>query len=577
MSFCLDDGAELLFGPVSASEMRTAILPTGELPNEDPTRLQISPTAERGSSATSTKKRLTLAGLALLAIAVAFFGFRALSGRGVGSLLPAGLNQPSAARIKSIAILPLKPLDASDNYLGMGIADAIIRRMSQTGELVVRPTSAIRRYLNDDTDALTAAKQLNTDAVLEGSIQRSQDRFRVSVNLLRVSDGVSLWNDSFDLKTADIFAIQDTVSQQIASRLSIKLDASRQADFTKHYTSNPTAYEYYQKAIYAFDRRSDYDTARALATIDLFKKAIEADPNFALAHAQLAYAYAELATFSDPTNPKWAELVNGEIDAAMALDPNLAEIHLARSLILWSSYGGFQMKGAIRELLAAQRLNPNIGHAELAALFAHLGLEELADRELQRATEIDPTSDFVKSQIVNRRWLLAEYEDWLAETRRLYGDSAGHPETSLWYLLGTGRLEEARKKAAALSKEDLDKIGVRNERAIMYALTGDYRSAENEIPGILNAHPVQNPNYHHAAFDIAAIYAIEGKSAEAVKWLRKTADTGYPCYPRFQRDAYFDRIRQTPEFVQFMAEMRGDWETYKTEFDKTSAGDGPGN
>jgi TolB-like protein len=516
---------------------------------------------------------LILAGCALLAVAGAFFGFRALSGRESGSLLPAGFNQQSAERIKSLAVLPLKPLDASDNYLGMGIADAIIRRMSQTGELVVRPTSAIRRYLNDDSDALTAAKKLNTDAVLEGSIQLSADRLRVSVNLLRVSDGASLWNDSFDLRTADIFAVQDTVSQQVASRLSIKLDPSRQADFTKHYTSNPTAYEYYQKAVYAFDRRADYDTARALSTIELFKKAIEADPNFALAHAQLAYAYAELATFSDPTNPKWAELVNGELDAAMALDPNLAEIHLARSLILWSSYGGFQMKAAIRELLAAQRLNPNIGHAELAALFGHLGLEELADRELQRASEIDPTSDFVKSQIVNRRWLLGEYEDWLAESRRLSGDSADHPETSPWYLLGTGRLEDARKRFAEMSKEDLNKLGVRNERAIMFALSGDYRSAENEIPGILNTHPVQNPNYHHATFDIATIYAIEGKSAEAVKWLRKTAEFGYPCYPRFQRDAYFDRIRQTPEFVQFMAEMKSDWQTYEIEFGQTDAGD----
>src|SRR4029079_2711749 len=111
-----------------------------------------------------------------------------------------GLATASQTRIRSLAILPLRPLDASDNYVGMGIADAIIRRISQTGELTVRPTSAIRRYLNDDADALTAAKQLDVDAVLEGSIQRSDDRIRVSVNLLRVSDGASLWNDSFDLR-----------------------------------------------------------------------------------------------------------------------------------------------------------------------------------------------------------------------------------------------------------------------------------------------------------------------------------------------------------------------------------------
>jgi len=570
MSFCLDDGAELLFGPVSTGEMRTAILPKGEGPSEDPTRLQISPTVEESYSTTPTRKRLILTGCALLVVAVAFFAFRSFSRNEGGSMLGGGIDQPSSARIKSIAILPLKPLDASDNYLGMGIADAIIRRISQTSELTVRPTSAIRRYLNDDTDALTAAKQLNTDAVLEGSIQRSENRIRVSVNLLRVSDGASLWNDSFDLTTSDIFVVQDTVSQQIASRLSLKLDPSRQADFTKHYTSNPTAYEYYQKGIYAFDRREDYTREKALATIELFKKSIESDPNFALAHAQLAYAYAELATFSDPTNPKWAELVTVENDAAAALDPNLAEIHLVKSLIFWSSYGGFQTKAAIRELLEAQRLNPNIGHAELAALYAHVGLEKLADYELHRASEIDPTSDFLKAQIVNRRWLLGAYEDWLAETRRQYGDNVGHPEKALWYLLGTRRLEDARKKLAETPPENSRKPEIRSERAILSALSGDYRAAENEIPGILDSHPVQNPTYHHATFDIAAIYALEGKGAEAVKWLRKTAESGYPCYPRFQREGYFDRIRQTPEFVQFIAEMKGEWETYETEFARTN-------
>ena len=91
----------------------------------------------------------------------------------------------SQPEIKSLAVLPLKSLDAGENYLGLGIADAAIRRVSQTGRLIVRPTSAVRRYLNEDTDALTAAKQLGVDSVLEGSLQRAGDRLRVSVNLLR--------------------------------------------------------------------------------------------------------------------------------------------------------------------------------------------------------------------------------------------------------------------------------------------------------------------------------------------------------------------------------------------------------
>ncbi len=99
-------------------------------------------------------------------------------------------HAPGQPQIKSLAILPLKPLGAGDNYLGLGIADAAIRRLSQTGRLIVRPTSAVRRYLTEDTDALAAAKQLQVDSVLEGSLQRAGDRLRVTVNLLRSSDGV---------------------------------------------------------------------------------------------------------------------------------------------------------------------------------------------------------------------------------------------------------------------------------------------------------------------------------------------------------------------------------------------------
>src|SRR5262249_48844097 len=157
--------------------------------------------------------------------------------------------------------------------------------VSQTGSLIVPPISAVRRYLKEDTDALTAAKQLGVDSVLEGSFQRADDRLRVSVNLLRSRDGASLWSDSFVIRMADIFALQDTVAQQVASRLRLQLDASQQARLMKQYTSNPTAYEFYLKGVYNFDQRMT-DNAMTESAIGFFSKAIEADPNFALAHAQ---------------------------------------------------------------------------------------------------------------------------------------------------------------------------------------------------------------------------------------------------------------------------------------------------
>ena len=467
------------------------------------------------------------------------------------------LSQPE---IKSLAVLPLKSLDAGENYLGLGIADATIRRISQTGKVIVRPISAVRRYLNEDTDALAAAKQLAVDSVLEGSFQRADDRLRVSVNLLRSSDGVSLWTDSFDLRMADIFAIQDTVSQQVASRLRLQLDASQQAQLTKQSTSNPIAYEFYLKGVYSFEKRVASSKEQMETTIGFFKQAVQADPNFALAHARLAYAYATLAVFLDSTQA-WVDLANEEIRRAQELDPQLAETHLARFQLLYSEYEGYQGEAAVREVRLANQLNPNVGHDELAYLYAHLGLEDFAAREIERASEVDPTSDAVK----NTRLLIYEVGckfDEYALHRNLYQDD----RADAWYFMGQGRLNEAQKAMEQWSTKRPNDLELGPKKALFFALKGDFRAAEAEVPMILARHPVKDPLYHHAAYDIASVYALEGKSAEAVHWLREAADSGFQLYPRYQRDAYLNRVRQAPDFIQFLAEMRAQNDRYRHEF-----------
>jgi TolB-like protein len=482
-----------------------------------------------------------------------------------------GWTTVRSAEIKSLAVLPLKSLDAGDNFLGLGIADAVIRRINQTGELIVRPTSAVRRYLNEDTDALTAALQLNADAVLEGSVQRASDRLRVSVNLLRTSDGASLWADNFDMRMTDIFAIQDTVAQQVASRLRLQLDPSQQAQLKKRYTSNPVAYEFYMKGLYSFDQRMSSNGSQFEATIDSFRRATEADSNFALAHANLAYAYATKAVFLETTEPVWAERAKEEINRAQTLDPQLAETHLARFVLLYSVYEGYQTVGAVREVLLAQQLNPNIGHGELGYLYLHIGLEDFAAHELQRAFDIDPTSEFVKGLTLVMYELGGKFDEWLAAHERFFPNQP----ISVWYLLGKGRLEEAQK-AIDLSAKNQGRIGRSADdmefpkKALLFALKGDFRSAEAEIPSILDKHPVKDPIYHHHAYDIACIFALEGKSVEAVKWLREAVATGFSPYPLFERDAYLNRIRQAPEFIQFMAEMKTRWEGYRREFDQVA-------
>jgi eukaryotic-like serine/threonine-protein kinase len=471
---------------------------------------------------------------------------------------------PSQPVIKSLAVLPLKSLDAGENYLGAGIADAVIRKISQTGQLTVRPTSAILKYLKEDTDSLAAARQLNADAVLEGSVQRAGDRLRVSVNLLRTSDGASLWADNFDMPAADIFVIQDRVAQQVATRLELHLDSSQQAGSNSKYPTNPIAYELYIKGIFSLDERGyDKDAKPQMeTTIDFFKKAIEADPNYALAHAQLAFAYVWTALFIEPAEPKWAELARGEIKRAQELGPKLAETHVARALLLWSAYEGYQNEAAIRELLLAKQLNPNLSGADLPGLYGHIGLEDEASRALQRALSIDPTSHSLKDLTWILPYLRADADELFSAGQKLNPTAGPGP----WYLLRKGRLDEAQKAIDERLPRAPDDPDLLMQQALLFALKGDFHEAEARVPGIIARIQINDSGRHHSTYDAACIYALAGESGEAVKWLKETAATGFPNYPLFARDPFLDQIRQAPEFIQFMAEQKAQWEKYRQEF-----------
>src|SRR6266481_1035947 len=475
------------------------------------------------------------------------------------------VGAPAATEIKSLAVLPLKSLDTGDNYLGIGIADAVIRRLSQTGQLTVRPTSAVLKYVKEDADSLAAARQLNADAILEGTVQHAGDRLRVSVNLLRTSDGASLWADSFDMTAADVFVIQDKVAEQVAARLQLRFDSAQQARLSEQYPTDPVAYEAYIKGIFSLDERGygEESLTQMNTTIDFFKRAIGVDPKYALAHAQLAFAYVWTAQFIEPANSKWGDLAREEIKRSQELGPNLAETHLANALLLWSAYDGYQNNAAIRALLLAKQLNPNTGHGELPALYGHIGLEDQASQELQRALNIDPTSQSLKDLTVFLPFLRADADEFFSAGQKLY-PTAGQP--GLWYLLRKGRLDEAQKAIDERRPRAHDDYELSMQQALLFALKGDFHEAEARVPGIIARIQINDNQRHHSTYDAACIYALAGESGEAVKWLRETAATGFPNYPLFARDPFLDRIRHSAGFVQFMAEQKAQWEKYRQEF-----------
>ena len=467
--------------------------------------------------------------------------------------------------VKSLAVLPLKGIDPSDNYLGIGIADAVIRRVGSTEQVAVRPTSAVMHFADQDIDTLAAARELNTDAVLEGNIQRSGDTLRVSVNLLRTADGISIWSESFNLPANDIFRVQDEVAAQVADKLKVRLGSSILALNKNKYPVDQRAYEFYLKGMFGLDARGfDRDKMpQMLNTIDIFQQAIVLDPNYAMAHGQLAFCYAWLAMFIDTEEPKWVDLAREEIATAEKLDPNVAEAHVASGLLYWSAYGGYKNEDAIKEFRLAKQLNPGYNGADLIALYGHVGLDAQATKELNRDLTSDPTSQALNSLTGVVTYLEGDADGWLAlnPSRDL-----AERELAPWYLLRKGELESAQKVIEDRIRQDPDDYHILLLRALLMALKGNVNEADAQVKNAFPKVPRHNESYHHQTYLIACIKAIEGDSTEAVKWLRETANSGYPDYPLFAKDKFLDRIRQSPEFVQFLSEQKAQWEHFEQEF-----------
>jgi DNA-binding winged helix-turn-helix (wHTH) protein/TolB-like protein len=497
------------------------------------------------------RSRVTL--VAMIAIAVSLAGVFFL-------LVRRNQLRSSGPQIKILAVLPFKsqiPEDRED-YLGLGIANEIITKVSQTGALTVRPTSAVRKYTNSEIDALQAARELQADAVLDGTYLRVGNQLRITVNLLRVNDGTSLWAEKFDQQFTDIFAIQDRVSQQVAQRLWLKLSPSEQTRLAKRYTSNPAAYSYYAKAMYHFYNIGPSSSSRSDANlaIDLFKKAIELDPEYALAHAQLGYTYTKIAVFQED-NPSLVEEARQKLGIAEKIDPELPEVHLARYFIAFSQYEGWSFEKAMRELRLAQQLDPNVGHAELVDLYAHVGLEEHTAREFDLALKVDPNNEEVKNFYINACFISARPDEALETSRKYF-----NREPDLRYFLEKRMVNEAERLAQQEYVQDPDAVWKFVYQILVKALRGKHEEAQAAVPVILSKER-RYRGYHHDTYNIARIYALGGKSNEALKWLRTTVSEGFPHYPLLVRDPFLNPIREDAGFKEFLSEMKTKWEAYK--------------
>lgn len=291
--------------------------------------------------------------------------------------------------IRSLAVLPFKPLAAQrDEALELGMADTLITRLGRMPGVTVRPISAVRGYSKLEDDPLAAGKALGVDAVLDGSIQRQGSRMRVTVRLLRTSDGKPVWASQFDDEAHDLFAVQDLVAERVARALSPTPSPAltpAQAQVAHRPTADLEAYELYLKGRY-------WAAAEPARAEEFYRRAIARDPRFAAAWAATADSWLMRGRYGNSSPREQFDKAREAALKAVALDPELAEGHAALAQVYADH--DWDWARAEREFRRALELNPNsdVAHGQYAYLLTLRRDFDGALEHLNRASAIDPVS-----------------------------------------------------------------------------------------------------------------------------------------------------------------------------------------
>ena len=318
---------------------------------------------------------------------------------------------------KSIAVLPFENLshDPDNAYFAEGMQDEILARLSKIADLKVISRTSTQRFKSAPDNLREIAKQLGVANILEGSVQKAADQVRVNVQLIHALNDAHLWGDVYDRKLTDIFAVESDIAKTIADTLQAKLTGAEKQLIAAQPTSDLTAYDLYLKGRLLWSKRGGDNLRQAIA---LYEQAIVRDPNYALAYAGMAEAYAVLPFYSGTPQQEVFPKAKAAALKALQLNDKLAEAHTG---FAWVLCYDFDMAGSISEFQRAMALNPNYptahqwyGRHPLTAL----GRFDEAIAESKRAIELDPLSPVINTDfgatLINAR----RYDEAITQLRK---------------------------------------------------------------------------------------------------------------------------------------------------------------
>jgi TolB-like protein/DNA-binding winged helix-turn-helix (wHTH) protein/Tfp pilus assembly protein PilF len=484
---------------------------------------------------------------------IAVCAFAAIAGSvyivGIAGKRTLGFGKP-----RSVAVLPFRSLDqqAGDEHLGIGMTDAVITKLTNIRALVVRPTSAVLRYAEGAVDPAKAGRELAVESLLDGKVQQAGDRIRVTVQLIRVEDGRPLWAQTFDDKAADIFSMEDSISEEVAQALAVRFGGDEQKELVRHYTSNVEAYrDYVQGRYFEFQ----FTPGGLNQAIWEFDRAIELDASYALAYAGLADAYT---TASDWVLPPREALPKAESAARKALvfDNQLAEAHAALAHALLHEW---KLAASGQEFKRALSLNPNntAFYFAYGEYLAGIGKEDESIAELNKALQLDPLSPEINGMLLWPNYLKRDYDAALAacqKTLKLYPDSwIAHWWAGAAYL-AKGQLPMAFAELEKSRALNPDSNGSLASLAVAYALSGNRSQAEKLLAELMNRRSGQ----YVSPMDIASVYHALGEKDEMFRWFAKAYDDESEMLIILPLDPQWDDLRSDARFQELVRKVQRD-------------------
>ena len=449
----------------------------------------------------------------------------------------------------TLAVLPLLNVSGDPNleYLSDGITESIINSLSKLPQLKVLARSTMFRFKLNDIDPVEVGRQLDAHALLTGRILQINEELIIKLELINIKEGSQIWGEQYRRKSADIFKVQEEISQEVSEKLKLRLTGEQKRQLAKRYTEDTEAYHLYLKGRYCWNKR----TGEALKmAIEYFRQAIAKDSDYALAYTGLADCYAIIAFYSNiPPKPAFEEAKKATAKA-LEIDNTLAEAHA--SLAFVKEYYEWDWVGADKEYKKAIALNPSYAtaHQWYGMYFMKLGQFERARRQLKRALRFDPGSLIIKADLGLPFYFKRQYTEAVEQYQNILKTA----QDFIWarFFLGWA-FERSGKFSEAI--EEFQKAHLIDDRpevlamiAHTYAVSGRRSKAKN----ILSTLEEKSKHEYISPYYIALIFTGLDDKERAFGWLEKAYSDRNEWLVWLKVDPRFDRLWTDSRFADLL-------------------------